>query len=95
MAHSAGGRKGRAIVGLMGLAPQRYFSPGRIAVLVGCTRTRVSDALAALAESQNPADRKIAVAYRTAAKAVGQDTDAGSDRRCWQPRGIESNGGAR
>jgi hypothetical protein len=71
MAHSAGGRKGRAVVGLLGLAPDRYYSPGRIAEIVGCTPSRVSDALAALAESRIPAERKIAVTYWATASGVG------------------------
>ena len=75
MAHSSGGRKGRAIVGLIGLAPQRYLSPGRIAEIVGCTPSRVSDALCALAESREPGERTTAEIYRRTAQTLGQNPD--------------------
>jgi uncharacterized protein YmfQ (DUF2313 family) len=77
MAHTAGGRKGRAIVGLVGLAPQRYYSQSRIAEIVGCTPSRVSDALAGLAESEDPKQRRIALTYWETAMGVGGRGKAG------------------
>jgi len=71
MARSSKGRKGRAIVGLLGLAPAKYLSPARIAEVVGCSRSRVSDALCALAESPAPADKNLALVYRATARRIG------------------------
>lgn len=85
MTRTAGGKKGRAVAGLIGLAPKRYYSPGRISVLVGCTASRVSEVLSALAESADPKDRAAAKAYRETAKSLGQHT--GPDLRHEYERG--------